>query len=92
MGIYTLAATHTSPLVSSATGYFNNMANMFIVDYTATIGSAAVAGAVVVFLDENWDVVTMNGNPGPFIVGDTPSTMVMDSKRCCLFADGFYCR
>jgi hypothetical protein len=74
VGDYTLTAqTLVPPSISTARAFLNTQANMVAASYTGTEGTLAIAGAQFTFFDDLGNEVSMNGVPGPFLVGDTPT-------------------
>ena len=74
VGDYTLQAETLVPAsISTARAFLNTDANIVAASYTGVEGTLAIAGAQFTFLDANGDEVSMNGVPGPFLVGDVPT-------------------
>ena len=55
--------------------FLNQQVQLVAASYHGTEGSLPVAGGEFVFLDAQGNTVTMNGSPGPFLSGDTPTNL-----------------
>ena len=75
-GQFTLdAEIHAPPSIMVADLFINQQVQLVAASYQGMEGTLPIAGAEFVFLDNQGNVVTMNGSPGPFLTGDTPESM-----------------